>query len=394
MSETSQQKMKRHRYHLTPHAKDETIPLRTGVIPRGNKVFLDEIERDDDGTAQQTKGQRDAGNYHILANVWLSEFGEERLPGRWRLVTVEPDQDFQDPPIFTLLPPDRSSARSEANLTDYLKKERKKDDRTWLSPEYIAKTLHPLLMAGAIRDHNDLASQINERMMKPVLEAKDAAERQRHEEFEARAAAEHERDLAKAEKDKATQAKEEAERHRLNAQQEKNAAEDQWEEEFRAREAAERARDVAKEEKQEMVSRLAEVTNERDQMAQALAKIREGSSSAEAPKISLEVAKQVTKPWPSRTGSDYMNIGIEASIEDVRPMGSKISLTYLDKSGNRQTVTDFGYHGFVQLVYDYLKSCKDENRRAVFILTYRPDMKMRLAADTMMLANYVKLWRK
>ena len=76
-SEKSQPKMKRHRYHLTPHAKDETIPLRTGVIPRGNKVFLDEIERDDDGTAQQTKGQRDAGRYHILANVWLSEFGEE-----------------------------------------------------------------------------------------------------------------------------------------------------------------------------------------------------------------------------------------------------------------------------------------------------------------------------
>jgi hypothetical protein len=386
--------MKRHRYHLTPHAKDETIPLRTGVIPKGNKVFLDEIEIDDDGTAQQTKGQRDAGNYHILANVWLSEFGEERLPGRWRLVTVEPDQDFQDPPIFTLLPPDRSSARSEANLTDYLNKERKKDDRTWLSPEYIAKTLHPLLMAGAIRDHNDLASHINERMMKPVLEAKDAAERQRHKEFEARAAAERERDLAKAEKDKATQAKEEAERHRLNAQQEKNAAELQWEEEFRAREAAERARDVAKEEKQEMVSRLAEVTNERDQMAQALAKIREGSSSGEAPKISLEVARQVTKPWPSRTGSDYMNIGIEATIDDVRQIGSKISLTYLDRSGNKQTVSDFGYHGFVQLVYDYLMSCKTEGRRAVFILTYRPDMKMRLAADTMMLANYVNLWRK
>ena len=355
---------------------------------------MDEIERDDDGTAQQTKSQRDAGRYHILANVWLSEFGEEKLRGRWRLVTNVPDQDYQDPPIFTLLPPDRSSARSEANLTDFLKNERKKNDRTWLSPEYIAKTLHPLLMAGTIRDHTDLASHINERMMKPVLEAKDAAERQRHEEFEARAAAERERDLAKADKDKATQAKEEAERQRLNAQQEKNAAELQWEEEFLAREAAERARDVAKEEKQEVVNRLAEVTNERDQMAQALAKIREGSISGEAPKFSLEVARQVTKPWPSRTGSNYMNIGIEATVDDVRQIGSKISLTYLDRSGNKQTVSDFGYHGFVQLVYDYLKSCKSEGRRAVFILTFRPDMKMRLAADTMMLANYVNLWRK
>lgn len=386
--------MTRHRYHLTPHAKEETIPLRTGIIPKVNKVFLDEIEIDEEGTAQQTKSQRDFGNYHILANVWLSEFGKEALPGRWRLVTVEPDRDDLDPPIITLLPLDRSSARSEANLTDYLKKERKKADRGWLNPEYIATTLHSLLMAGAIRDHNDLASHINDRMMKPVFEAKDAAERQRREEFEAREAAERERDIAKAEKETATQAKEEAERHRLNAQQQKDAAELQWEEEFQAREAAERARDVAKVEKQEVVNRLAEVTNERDQMAQALAKIRESAPSEKLETSSPTVARQVTKPWPSKTGSDYMNIGIEASIEDVRPMGSKISLTYLDKSGNRQTVTDFGYHGFVQLVYDYLKSCKDENRRAVFILTYRPDMKMRLAADTMMLANYVKLWRK
>ena len=386
--------MTRHRYHLTPHAKEETIPLRTGIIPKVNKVFLDEIEIDEEGTAQQTKSQRDRGNYHILANVWLSEFSKESLPGRWRLVTVEPDRDDLDPPIITLLPLDRSSARSEANLTDYLNKERKKADRGWLNPEYIATTLHSLLMAGAIRDHNDLASHINYRMMKPVFEAKDAAERQRREEFEAREVAERERDLAKAEKETATQAKEEAERHRLNAQQQKDAAELQWEEEFQAREAAERARDVAKVEKQEVVNRLAEVTNERDQMAQALAKIRESAPSEKLETSSPAVARQVTKPWPSKTGSDYMNIGIEASIEDVRPMGSKISLTYLDKSGNRQTVTDFGYHGFVELVYDYLKSCKDENRRAVFILTYRPDMKMRLAADTMMLANYVKLWRK
>ena len=147
--------MKRHRYHLTPHAKGETIPLRTGVIPRVNKVFLDEIEIDDEGTAQQTKGQRDDGKYHILANVWLSEFGDERLPGRWRLVTVEPDQDFLDPPIITLLPLDRSSARSEANLTDFLKKERQKGDKPWLNIEYIATTLHSLLLDGHIRNQND-----------------------------------------------------------------------------------------------------------------------------------------------------------------------------------------------------------------------------------------------
>ena len=379
--------MKRHRYHLTPHAKDETIPLRTGVIPRLNKVFLDEIEIDDEGTEQQTKGQRDDGKYHILANVWLSEFGDERLPGRWRLVTVEPDQDFLDPPIITLLPLDRSSARSEANLTDFLKKERQKGDKPWLNIEYIATTLHSLLMDGHIRNQNDLANHLNDRMMKPVIAAKDAAERMREEELQARLTAERDRDLAQAEKDMATKAKESAERDSVQARE--------------AKELAEINREKAEREKLEAINRVDEVSEknkilvtELEQMAKALADIRERSSAGRVQSTAIEVARAVTRPWPSKTGSDYMNIGIEATVDDVRQIGSKISLTYLDRSGGKQTVTDFGYHGFVQLVYDYLKSCRDENRRAVFILTYRPDMKMRLAADTMMLANYVKLWQK
>jgi hypothetical protein len=88
-----------------------------------------------------------------------------------------------------------------------------------------------------------------------------------------------------------------------------------------------------------------------------------------------------------------MNIGIEATIVDVYKSGSNISLAYIDRSGKNQTVTDFGYQGFVQLVFDYLMSCKVANQRAVFILTYKSDMKMRLAADTMMLGTYVNLWR-
>lgn len=379
--------MKRHRYHLTPHAKDETIPLRTGVIPRANKVFLDEIEIDDEGTAQQTKGQRDDGKYHILANVWLSEFGDERLPGRWRLVTVEPDQDFHDPPIITLLPAERNSAKSAQNLTDYLRNARREGDKPWLTPEYIATTLHSLLMNGQIRNQNDLANHLIERLMQPVIAAKDAAERMREEELQARFTAERDRDLAKAEIDMATKAKESAERDSVQARE--------------AKELAELNREKAEREKLEAINRVDEVSEknkilvtELEQMAKALADIRERSSAGQVQSTAIEVARAVTSPWPSKTGSDYMNIGIEATLDDVRQIGSKISLTYLDRSGGKQTVTDFGYHGFVQLVYEYLKSCKDENRRAVFILTYRPDMKMRLAADTMMLANYVKLWRK
>ena len=223
--------------------------------------------------------------------------------------------------------------------------------------------------------------------MKPVIAAKDAAERMRQEELQAKLTAERARDLAQAEKDMATKAKESAERDSAQAREDK--------------ELAELNREKAEREKLEAINRNDEVSEknkilvtELEQMAKALADIRERSSAGQAQSAAFEVARAVTRPWPSKTGSDYMNIGIEATVNDVRQIGSKISLIYLDRSGEKQTVTDFGYHGFVQLVYDYLKSCKDESRRAVFILTYRPDMKMRLAADTMMLANYVKLWRK
>ena len=89
-----------------------------------------------------------------------------------------------------------------------------------------------------------------------------------------------------------------------------------------------------------------------------------------------------------------MNIGVEATIIDVQRHGSNITLKYIDRAGKSQVVTDFGYYGFVDLVYNYLGSCKNESRRAVFILTYKKsDMKMRLAADTMKLDAYIGLWR-
>lgn len=136
------------------------------------------------------------------------------------------------------------------------------------------------------------------------------------------------------------------------------------------------------------------LAKEIEQMRKALESITERSKIETDQESSLEVARAVTRPWPSKIpGSVYMNIGIEATIVDVYKNGSNISLTYIDKSGRNQTVTDFGYQGFRQLVFDYLMSCKVANQRAVFILTYKPDMKMRLAADTMMLGTYVNLWR-
>ncbi len=428
--------MKRHRYHLSPHAKEETIPLRTGIIPKLPKVFLDEIEKDQEGTDQQTKGQRESGNYHILANVWLSEFGQERLPGLWRLVVAEPYESHLYPKVITLLPPDRSSAKSEANLTDFLKKERQRNDRSWLTPEYIAKTLHPLWVNGQLRHHNDLANHINAVVMRPVIAAKDAAERLSAAERSAKETAERDRDMAKAEKELANKAKDSAERQRAEENQAREAAErerdlamDEWElankakdtaerqraEENQAREAAEkqstqaqlareaaeREKDRAERERLEVVSRFAEVkkqnkllADENEAMAKALADIKERFNSEPVDGSSLEPARAVTRPWPSKDSKrGYMNIGIEATVVDVRPSDPNIFLKYIDRNGQEQIVKDFGIHGFRQPIYDYLQSCKAQGRRAVFILTYLQDKKMRLAADTMMLPTYIHLWR-
>jgi hypothetical protein len=160
---------------------------------------------------------------------------------------------------------------------------------------------------------------------------------------------------------------------------------------------AESAKQAANEEKEKniiLVNKNDILGNENEQLRKALESIRERSKIGDDKDALHEVARAVTRPWPSKIpGSLYMNIGIEATIVDVYKNGSNISLTYIDKSGNNQTVTDFGYQGFVQLVFDYLMSCKVANQRAVFILTYKPDMRMRLAADTMMLGTYVNLWR-
>lgn len=108
----------------------------------------------------------------------------------------------------------------------------------------------------------------------------------------------------------------------------------------------------------------------------------------------LEPAKQVTKLWNSKTGSTYKNIGIEASIVDVKRMGTRIQLSYIDKNGQIQTITDFGIiNGFVQEVFDYLNLRKESKKRAVLILTFKPHSEIKLASDTMRLPEYAGLWR-
>ncbi len=106
----------------------------------------------------------------------------------------------------------------------------------------------------------------------------------------------------------------------------------------------------------------------------------------------MGAAEKITETWPSKTGSTYLNFGIDAYVVDVGRNGDQIQLTYIDENGVRVTINDFGYEGFVEYVYDYLKSRL--HSRAVFIITHKPNGPLKLAADTMMLSSYKNLWTK
>jgi hypothetical protein len=104
----------------------------------------------------------------------------------------------------------------------------------------------------------------------------------------------------------------------------------------------------------------------------------------------LVPARAVTAVWLSKTGSDYRNVGLEATVIRVERSGEKINLTYLGKDGIEKSIQDFGYQGFVTPVFNYLTS--RQGKRAVFLVTQRPGKEVKLAADTMMLPAYKGLW--
>jgi len=101
-------------------------------------------------------------------------------------------------------------------------------------------------------------------------------------------------------------------------------------------------------------------------------------------------AEAVTPVWASLTGSSYKNICIKAYIVSVVPSGNNILVKYIDKNGTEKDITDFGRHGFVLHVFEYLKS--REKNTAIFIITYKSDGIAKLASDTMMLPQYSYFW--
>jgi hypothetical protein len=102
-------------------------------------------------------------------------------------------------------------------------------------------------------------------------------------------------------------------------------------------------------------------------------------------------ARAVTSKWRSKTGSDWVNIGIEAIVRDVAPDGARIVLTYIDQNNQETTISDFGRDNKLEIrIFNYLLSRK--GNKAIFIVTIKPGSQLKLASNTMMLSQYASLW--
>jgi len=134
------------------------------------------------------------------------------------------------------------------------------------------------------------------------------------------------------------------------------------------------------------------ISNQHKHIADLQSAIEQLNAQPEAEIIDYEPARQVTAVWQSKTGSNYMNVGIKAYVKKVQKAedSNKIVLTYVNENGHDVTITDFAYQGFVSPVYSYLSS--RVNKESVFLITWRPGQQNKLAADTMMLPQYRNLW--
>jgi hypothetical protein len=331
------------------------------VVLSAPKVFLEDIEEDPAGTEDQTRGQREKGRRHILADLWTEE-GEGEHLGRWRIVTADPLHSTQDPPVLTVLPLDRGEARTAANLTDMLDNEVKSGNSPWLDPEHIATVLRPLVQSGQITNQAGLGAYIREREQEPLKEELEALAKAQAESAEKLERAKHGMtQLAK----QVVQAQEQA----RQAEEDGQRVRAQLEEALKA--LAERP-SVPAPDAQDAFDPL----GPQDATVQAL----------RAP------AARVTSPWRSKTnGPGYINQGVNAYVEDVQRRGNQICLRYVDSHGRVREVLDWGVrNGFVAEVFDYLTARRGQ--RAVFILTAKPNDTLRLASDTMMLNAYRSLW--
>lgn len=344
--------MTRTRYHLTEHALLDTIPLRVGRILASPKVYLESVLEDVEGTANQKHADLKRGCRHMLADLWTEPVAGEHL-GRWRIVTGPTREGRYDPPVLTVLPLDRVQMRTASNLTDYLTNERKSGNSPWLTPEFVATSLRERVLSGEITNQAELGAFLRERAVGELQEKAVSLEMQR---------VNLQDKLERAMSGMTTFAQKAIE----------------------ARVRAERAEE-----------------SERTALAKLEAALKGQASTPlgaqaldEAVKSDLmSPATAVTQPWRSKTkDSLYVNVGVDAFVEDVRRQGNRIYLKFIDSQGGSREIHDFGViNGFVSKVYDYLKG--RQGQRAVFLVTYKPGGTTMLAADTMLLEMYRDLWQ-
>ncbi len=344
--------MTRTRYHLTEHALLDTIPLRVGRVLASPKVYLENLIEDPEGTANQRFSELNRGRKHMLADLWTEPQGGEHL-GRWRIVTGPTMAGTSDPPVLTVLPLDRAQMRTAANLTDHLTNERKSGTSPWLTPEFVATSLRERVLSGEITNQAELGAFLRERAVGELQEKAASLEMQRGTLYDK---------LERARSGMTSFAQKAVE----------------------ATARAERAEE-----------------NERTALAKLEAALKGQASTPlgeqplnESVKAELMLpATAVTEAWRSKTkNSLYVNVGVDAFVEDVRRQGNRIHLKFIDSQGGYREIHDFGViNGFVSKVYDYLKG--RQGQRAVFLVTYKPGGTTMLAADTMLLEMYRDLWQ-
>jgi hypothetical protein len=159
--------MSRERCHLTDHALLDSVPLRLGRSLIDRKLFLENVETDPDGTANQKAQEIQRGNTHALADLWTAADKGEHF-GRWRLVLGVPRETYHDRPVITVLPVDRLQAKSQSEVTSLLQKERETGKHSWLTTDYVAASLRPLYLEGRLRTQADLSEHIREMDKAPL----------------------------------------------------------------------------------------------------------------------------------------------------------------------------------------------------------------------------------
>jgi hypothetical protein len=318
------------RVKVSEHARFDSFPLRYGIVPDEFLETSSEVE-DAKATGRQKPQEIKAGNKHVVCQLWTLD-GESL--GKARIVIAPRRGSDEFDTIVTVLSVDE--ILSDRAVSEIVRDKRLRGE---ITTDFIRSTLHPLYVKKRLSSPDSLVNIF--------VDAGLAEERRKNEQLQ-----DENEGLKKKNQDEALK-REEAE-NQLTAQAKIIAA------------------------LKEQAANPPGVPSRSDQA---------GVQDLRTP------AKAVTEQWLSKTGSNYMNVGVEAFIEDVYKDGYRIYLKFINSKGQLQEIYDFGdSRGYVESkIFDYLDSRKKQ--RAVFLITFISGQPSRLASNTMMLDSYRHLWR-